>query len=136
MSNPLKAILTFHLKDGREYTDESAIIKKINKESLTMSSMKPFKVKKDEMDNATVMILHGNSSRLLFSVTEMEKDPVIIKDERHFPGTEYTFLPPVAKSLSLPDGGNIIIPCSGYSKLMSITKPKNVKKRVNTGGGV
>ncbi len=127
MSNPLRAILTFHLKNGKEYTDENAVIEKIDQERLTMSSMKPYRVNPEDMDNATIMILHGNSSRLLFSVSKMENAPEYRKNnKKKYPDLVYNFIPPQPKTVPFP-GGEMVVPCSGYSKLQAITKPKNLK---------
>ncbi len=127
--NKLRAILTFHLKDGNEYTDENAMIEKIGEGEIALSSAKPFRVIPGVLNNATVMILLGNSSRLIFSMKDMIEEPTLRKEEGEpFPRYLYRFSPPQPKTVSLGEN-EMIIPCSGYSKLLSIIKPKNLKTR-------
>ena len=123
---PLRAIVTFHLVDGRRIVDEDMILKTINEELISFISGKRISAAKESIDFATVSMLYGNSSRILFSVEAKEITSVHEITDEYIARTYCVFSAPETKAVCL---GNekIEIRCASYDKLRAMVKPRTGK---------
>ncbi len=123
----LNSILTFRLKDGTELTDDNALIKTVEDDRIAVECAKAYKVMPADMDEATVMLMYGNSSVIMFSLNKMVAVPSRQKENNHYKVT-YNFRAPIDDFVILPNGKKLSTPCVTYHKLRNIVKGKRSAK--------
>ena len=119
---PLYAVVTFHLKDGREVSDKSMTVESINDKELSLVSSKLHVHDTKGVDFVTVALSYGNVAKFLFSVHIKDVKKVDVKK------SSYVFFAPKDKTVKV-GSKEMIVPCTSYKKLCSMIKPRTGSSR-------